>query len=218
MKKPAHGRTLGDPGFPGISGLTWRNRHTAGLWAIRDSREFWYWVHRWKWIYRDRDRDRALKLEKTSLFGINIRDADFHNGVYNRESVTGRPSLGCPVFRRNFQVFDKFFTFMPATLALGHWINILSISAFGVCLSVCLSVCHTAWSDTPTDPKPVLTVGYCGGLYAFYAWWFHLPQSGPWGALAEGTSRPISHKYAKAWHWWIASRGRMRQHEAAALW
>jgi hypothetical protein len=29
-------------------------------------------------------------------------------------------------------------------------------------------------------------------FYAFYAWWFHFPQS---GALAEGTSRQMSHKH-----------------------
>ncbi len=27
-------------------------------------------------------------------------------------------------------------------------------------------------------------------IYAFYAWWVYFPQS---GALAEGTSRPLSH-------------------------
>ncbi len=30
-------------------------------------------------------------------------------------------------------------------------------------------------------------------FYAFYAWWIHFPQS---GALAEGTSRPVSHNLA----------------------
>ncbi len=38
-------------------------------------------------------------------------------------------------------------------------------------------------------------------FYAFYAWWFHFPQS---GALAEGTSRPVSREALTAdsgpWH------------------
>jgi hypothetical protein len=42
----------------------------------------------------------------------------------------------------------------------------------------------------------ILESGHCPMIvhpfYAFYAWWFHFPQS---GALAEGTSRPISHKH-----------------------
>ncbi len=37
-------------------------------------------------------------------------------------------------------------------------------------------------------------------FYAFYAWWIYFPQL---GALAEGTSRPVSHKHDQAWLWWI---------------
>jgi hypothetical protein len=50
-------------------------------------------------------------------------------------------------------------------------------------------------------------------FYAFYEWWDYFSQL---GALAEGTSLPVSHKNDQALLWWIASRGRMQQREAAS--
>ncbi len=72
---------------------------------------------------------------------------------------------------------------MPAFLPL-HFVELLERHKIcvGACAKVALASCaiHTDVSDA------IRTIY---AFYAFYAWWIYFPQS---GALAEGTSRPVS--------------------------